>query len=58
MTIFFQCPLSLDLNECEMIPGICGEGTCVDANPGYECVCNDGYESVKLKHGIKCVGKD
>ncbi|XP_046368498.2 protein crumbs-like isoform X1 [Haliotis rufescens] len=38
-----------DVSECDLTPGVCGSGTCVN-NPGsFTCVCPPGYD------GIGCV---
>ena len=36
----------VDMNECEVIPGICpAHSTCINHQPpqSWECLCNDGY---------------
>ncbi|GJQ88324.1 hypothetical protein Trydic_g3801 [Trypoxylus dichotomus] len=35
----------IDINECVLRPGICGEGTCEDTPSAYECHCNPGYRN-------------
>lgn len=51
VSFFFFFSLSLDINECLVDPFICGVGTCVNTDGGYNCVCPEGY--VLLPGGSK-----
>lgn len=35
--------LIIDIDECANDPTICGVGTCVNTDGGYNCVCPEGY---------------
>nr|XP_039274602.1 fibrillin-2-like isoform X1 [Styela clava] len=32
-----------DINECQMIPGLCKDGECVNTDGSFRCECADGY---------------
>ncbi|CAG9791106.1 unnamed protein product [Diatraea saccharalis] len=34
-----------DINECNVIPGICQHGTCENLDPGFRCICDPGFHS-------------
>jgi len=46
--------LSTDINECEVYPGICGLGTCINTVGDYTCDCPDGHLLMPDKN---CMGK-
>jgi len=33
-----------DVDECLIIPGSCGNGTCLNVPGRYRCVCDRGFE--------------
>lgn len=37
--------LSSDINECEIVHGVCGNGTCRNTEGSFKCDCNEGYTS-------------
>ena len=37
-----------DIDECALAPGVCGEGTCVNAPGSFTCNCFPGYESMAM----------
>ena len=43
-----------DVNECDVYPGICGVGTCVNTKGNYTCVCPEGHLLMPDKN---CMGK-
>ena len=53
--------LVLDIDECSIMSGVCGKGTCRNTPGNFICDCEEGYESTmmmqvcmgKLKHGKK-----
>ena len=38
------CRLCTDVDECLIIPGSCGNGTCENIPGRYRCVCDRGFE--------------
>ncbi|XP_070543673.1 LOW QUALITY PROTEIN: fibrillin-2-like [Ptychodera flava] len=48
--------ICVDINECEVDPGICLNGECANLDGSYQCECNEGYEVDDS--GKKCIGKN
>lgn len=53
----------LDIDECNIMHGVCGNGTCKNAPGTFFCDCNEGFESAMMmqvcigkKHGISVEG--
>lgn len=49
-----------DINECQSIgKSSCGHGgTCVNLDPGWNCLCPEGYHNETLDgNNHECVGK-
>ena len=44
---------SADINECDEGTDNCSH-RCFDADPGFTCGCENGYD---LVHGSQCIGK-
>ncbi|XP_071153468.1 uncharacterized protein [Mytilus edulis] len=46
----------VDVNECEVNPGICinGDKTCENEDGGYQCNCGSGYEKVSAVDSFPC----
>ena len=36
----------VNIDECSIMRGVCGNGTCVDIPGGFECQCDDGFETM------------
>ena len=49
--VFFSFPS--DVNECEELADICGNGICTDTEESYFCTCGNGFEEA----GGICLGK-
>ena len=45
--------IAADINQCDEGNNDC-EHSCSDAIPGYDCVCNVGFE----RNGPFCIGKN
>ena len=54
LTIFFI--LLLDINECELTPGLCGNGTCVNIGGGFRCNCREGFKNAPMMMEV-CIGE-
>ena len=37
----FPC---LDVEECDIVGDLCGEGECVNTPGSFQCHCNEGYQ--------------
>lgn len=48
-------PFWIGIDECSIIPGICGGNECTNTVGGYFCVCPWGY--VTSAYGSCCIGK-
>lgn len=49
--------LTSDIDECGILSGVCGNGTCRNTPGHFECDCNPGYRSseiMKICMGKKC----
>ena len=44
-----------DLNECEIMPGACNNGDCVNTDGSFRCECPMGY--VLDTSGRRCIGE-
>ena len=44
-----------DINECEILPGVCEGGECINTDGSFTCGCPEGYEHDETTH--RCVGK-
>lgn len=53
-TPFYLFPYFTDINECQISTGICGNGTCVNLEGHYRCVCHDGFR-LHEQSGL-CIG--
>ena len=56
------CPLGpgrsesgADLNECEIMPGTCKGGDCINTDGSFRCECPMGY--VLDSSGRRCIGE-
>lgn len=47
------CPA--DINECEVFPGVCTNGRCVNSQGSFRCECAEGLTLDST--GRTCVGK-
>ncbi|XP_043105727.1 fibrillin-2 [Puntigrus tetrazona] len=45
-----------DIDECELIPGVCARGVCVNVMGSYRCLCKPGY--VSSAAGTTCIDVD
>lgn len=54
----YEPPAIAKINECMLRNGICGLGTCVDKDIGYQCDCWDGAESVVQDGNPTCIDID
>jgi len=46
---FFNCKvLCLDIDECSIMHGVCGDGDCQNIPGSFECKCKEGYETSQL----------
>uniref|UniRef100_A0A131YT62 Nidogen n=1 Tax=Rhipicephalus appendiculatus TaxID=34631 RepID=A0A131YT62_RHIAP len=39
-----RSPDKMPSNECDLRPGLCENGRCVNTNTGYRCECDDGFK--------------
>lgn len=44
-----------DIDECSIMHGVCGDGTCRNTPGNFICDCKEGYESTMLMQ--VCMGK-
>jgi len=44
------------VDECSLMPDICGDGVCVDTDDGYSCDCFNGFTNTGGSE--KCYGKE
>ena len=35
----------VNIDECSIMRGVCGNGTCVDTEGSFKCKCNKGFET-------------
>lgn len=47
--------LPVDINECEVFPGVCTNGRCVNTQGSFRCECAEGLTLDST--GRTCVGK-
>lgn len=46
---FFNCKiLCLDIDECSIMHGVCGDGDCQNIPGSFQCKCKEGYETSQL----------
>jgi hypothetical protein len=45
----------LDIDECNIMHGVCGDGTCRNTPGNFICDCKEGYESTMMMQ--VCMGK-
>jgi len=43
-SVLVMCRMCTDVDECVIIPGSCGNGTCQNEPGRYRCVCHRGFE--------------
>ena len=53
MALVFSLFYFLDINECELQPNLCRNGTCDNRIGSYRCYCAQGFE---LTHSEDCEG--
>ncbi len=56
MTMHPVSALSLDINECEVFPGVCTNGRCVNTQGSFRCECPEGLTLDGA--GRTCVGME
>ncbi len=56
MTMHHASALSLDINECEVFPGVCTNGRCVNTQGSFRCECPEGLTLDGA--GRTCVGME
>lgn len=44
-----------DIDECSIMHGVCGDGTCRNTPGNFICDCKEGYESTMMMQ--VCMGK-
>lgn len=44
----------LDIDECNILHGVCGEGECQNVPGSFECLCKEGFTNGMTK---ECIGK-
>jgi hypothetical protein len=44
-----------DIDECSIMHGVCGDGTCRNTPGNFICDCKEGYESAMMMQ--VCMGK-
>lgn len=49
------CCVCVDVNECEVFPGVCHDGYCVNIRGSFRCQCAEGL--VLDVTGRLCVGE-
>lgn len=54
LCIVLQIPT--DINECEVFPGVCTNGQCVNTQGSFRCECAEGLTLDST--GRTCVGKE
>ena len=47
--------ISILADVCEMIPGLCLNGKCINLRGGHRCMCNVGYKLTM--DGKRCLGE-
>lgn len=52
---YFFDPPNADINECEVFPGVCKNGRCVNTQGSFRCECAEGL--TLDSSGRTCVGK-
>lgn len=45
----------LDIDECNIMRGVCGNGTCQNTNGSFTCDCEEGFESTMMMQ--ICMGR-
>ena len=45
-----------EINECDLMPGICKNGQCINTIGGFKCECNVGYVYDESSH--QCIDKN
>jgi len=44
-----------DIDECNIMRGVCGNGTCQNTNGSFTCDCEEGFESTMMMQ--VCMGE-
>ena len=50
-----SCDVFLDINECNVFPGICANGECIDTRGSFICECRPGF--ALDESGRNCTGE-
>lgn len=45
----------VDIDECSIMHGVCGDGVCRNTPGNFQCDCKEGYESSSIMQ--VCVGQ-
>lgn len=50
-----NCYCVSDINECGIMHGVCGNGTCQNTDGSFICDCDEGFESTMMMQ--VCMGE-